>query len=86
MQGVYCICVFVAIVFVAYSYKFENNVNLRIIPFAILMFRNTIRIYDFENSQHYNKQGVSYEYNFEPETDDGSLVVLSTDFFLTMTL
>lgn len=29
---------------------------------------------------------MSYEYNFEPETDDGSLVVLSTDFFLTMTL
>ena len=55
MQSVYNICVISSIILVYFSYKFEHKFILKIMPFFILVFRNTIRLFDFENSQLYNK-------------------------------
>ena len=86
MQGIYNICILAAIILTYYSYKFDRQVNLKIMAFVILVFRNTIRVFDFENSQRYNKQGDSYSYELEVENDDGSMIALNEDFVLTSSL
>ena len=50
MQGIYNLCVISAIILVFLSYKFEQKEIFKIMPFALIVFRNAIRIFDFENS------------------------------------
>lgn len=84
MQGIYNLCVIAAIILVYFSYKFEHKVSLKIMAFAIIIFRNNIRLFDFENSKTSNKSGEEINFSLEVDNDlPSSVVVISPDFVLT---
>jgi hypothetical protein len=65
MQGIYNICIIAATILVYFSYKYEHKVNLKIMAFIIIIFRNNIRLFDFENSMTTNKSGEEIKYTLE---------------------
>ena len=54
MQVVYWTATFITIGVIMLSYKYDSNISLKILAWAILVFRNEVRLFDFEE---YRLQG-----------------------------
>ena len=48
MQVVYWTSTFITIGVIMLSYKYDSNISFKIVAWAILVFRNEVRLFDFE--------------------------------------
>ena len=62
MQSIYWVCLIVTSIFVYLSYKFEEKIKYKKWAFAIISFRNGLRLFDFEGSRLWSKNGKLFDY------------------------
>ena len=85
MQSIYWVCVLITCILLYFSYKHDDKIIFKILAFGVISFRNTIRLFDFENSKFTDKDGNLEEYDFESDSD-GLLIVMNKDTVLTLGL